>query len=158
MSTPPMNSVCTLVELPYLTFQLLFLNLRIDLFHDGAHICIHQLRTCSPNYPLHIHDELVVQGLLLLQAGRQAGRQATSISYNMNKTSKMVANKFKNQNPAQTMRRCSSMQPRGSGFCFLKFTTLVTSYNHVHHYYCIHQFVKLAQYRVYTELGWGAGL
>jgi hypothetical protein len=87
-------------------------------------------------------------------AGRQAGRQATaSISYNMNKTSKsMVANKFQNQNPAQTMRRCSSMHPRGSGFCFLKkFTTLVTSYN-VHHYYCIHQFVKLAQYQVYTEL------
>jgi hypothetical protein len=30
------------------------------------------------NYPLHIHDQLVVQGLLLLlqQAGRQAGRQA----------------------------------------------------------------------------------
>jgi hypothetical protein len=69
------------------------------------------------NYPMHIHDQLVVQGLLLLL--QQAGRQATSISYNMNKTSKMVANKFKNQNPAQTMRRCSSMHPRGSGFCFL---------------------------------------
>jgi hypothetical protein len=66
----------TLVELPYLTFQPLFLNLRIDLFHGGVHICNTPVENLFTNYPLHIHDQLVVQRLLLLQqAGRQAGRR-----------------------------------------------------------------------------------